>query len=65
MLLMSHVDKTVMSISYYYHQVSTNRHIDQESKYHGNLRHMKELELSHSCAKRQVIAWGRFFSTVI
>ena len=27
--------------------------------------HVKELELSHNCAKRQVKAWGRFFSTVI
>ena len=27
--------------------------------------HVKELELSHNCAKRQVKGCGRFFSTVI
>ena len=27
--------------------------------------HVKELELSHNCAKRKVKAWDRFFSTVI
>ena len=25
------------------------------------LNHVKELELSHNCSKRQVKAWGRFF----
>ena len=38
MLLMSRFDKTVMNIGYYYHQGSTNRHVDQESKYYGNKR---------------------------
>ena len=27
--------------------------------------HMKELELSCNCAKRQIKTWGNFFSTVI
>ena len=36
MLLMSHFDKTVMYIAYYYHQGSTNGHMNQESKYYGN-----------------------------
>ena len=35
MELMSHFDKTVMIIGNYYHQGSTNRHLDQESKYWG------------------------------
>ena len=33
MLLISHFDKTVMNTGYYFHQGSTNRPIDQESKY--------------------------------
>ena len=37
MLLMSHFDKTVMNVGYYYHQGSTNRYMDQESEYCGNL----------------------------
>ena len=37
MLQMSHFNKTVMNIGYHYHQGSTNRHMDQESKYCGNL----------------------------
>ena len=32
MLLISHLNKTVMNIGYYYQQGSTNRHMDQESK---------------------------------
>ena len=32
---------------------------------HFPFNHVKELKLSHDCAKRQVKAWGRFFSTVI
>ena len=32
MLLMSHFNKTVMNTGFYYHQGSTNRHMDQESK---------------------------------
>ena len=33
---MSHFSKTVMNIGYHYHKVSTNRHMDEESKYFGN-----------------------------
>ena len=40
MLSMSHFDKTVMNIGYYHHQGSTNRHMDQESKYCGNKRQL-------------------------
>ena len=35
------------------------------SMVHFPFNHMKELELSYNCAKRQVKAWGRFVSTVI
>ena len=27
--------------------------------------HLKEREISHKCAKRQVKAWGRFFANMI
>ena len=33
MLLINHFNKTVMNIAYYYSQGSTNRHMNQESKY--------------------------------
>ena len=36
MLLISDSNKTVINISYYYHQGSIKRHMDQESKYCGN-----------------------------
>ena len=32
---------------------------------HFPFNHVKELELSHNCAKRKVKIWGRFFSAVI
>ena len=32
---------------------------------HFPFNHVKELEINHNCPKRQVKAWGRFFSTVI
>ena len=32
MPLMSHFDKTVMNIGYYYHQGYINRHLDEESE---------------------------------
>ena len=35
------------------------------SMVHFPFNRVKELEVSHNCAKRQVKAWGRFFSTVI
>ena len=34
------------------------------SMVHFPFNHVKELELSHTCAKRQVKVWGRFFSVV-
>ena len=40
MLLMSHFDKSVMNMGYYYYQESTDRHMDQESKYCGNERQL-------------------------
>ena len=40
MLLMSHFDKTVISIRYFYHQGSPNRHMYQESKLKTIKRHM-------------------------
>ena len=40
MLLIRHLYKTVMNIGYYYHQGSTNRHMDQQSKYCGNQRQL-------------------------
>ena len=36
MPVMSHFDKTVMNVGYYYHEGFTNRHMDQESKCCGN-----------------------------
>ena len=33
MLLISHFYRNVMYTGYHYHQESTNRHMDQESKY--------------------------------
>ena len=35
------------------------------SMVHFPFNHVKELDLGHNCAKRQVKAWGRSFSTVI
>ena len=37
MLLMSHFDKYVLNIGYYYHQGPTKRLMDQASEYGGNL----------------------------
>ena len=34
------------------------------SMVHFPFNHVKEFELSHNCAERQIKAWGRFFSTV-
>ena len=42
MLLMSHLNKT----DHYYHQGSTNRHMDQESKYCENYRQLNGYWLS-------------------
>ena len=45
----------------------TNGSLSRKFAQHGTFcfNNVKELELSHSCAKRHVRAWGRFFSTVI
>ena len=40
MVLISHFNKTVMYISYYYNQGSTNGHMNQESKYCENQRQL-------------------------
>ena len=41
MLPMSRFDEIVMNIGYYYHQCSTNRHVEQESKYLWELKTIK------------------------
>ena len=45
----------------------TNGNLSRKFVEHGTFpfNHVKELELSHNCAKRQIKSWGRFFSTVI
>ena len=40
MLLISHLDKTVIYIGYYYNQGSDNRLVNQESKYCENERQL-------------------------
>ena len=44
MLLMSHFDKTVTDIGDYYHQGSTDRHMNQESKDSENQRQLNVLK---------------------
>ena len=41
----------------------TNGNLSRKFFEHGTFpfNHVKVLELSHNCAKRQVKAWGRFF----
>ena len=52
MLLMGHFYKTVMNMGYYYHQMSTNRHMGQE------LWELKTIKC-HMTSSKQIFAIHR------